>query len=297
MNFLGKIFSFFFFIVCSIQMYAQQLKGNVVQEVGCVPVKVAAFESLEQIALQWQIPVQQLEKVNKGLSAKTGDATMVNLPLSGKLKTSSCEGCSPVVHRVQKGEGLYRIGLWYGIIGTSALKSMNRMRSDALQPGQDLIVGYLHDDLIAGLQNVVAQAIDQKDEKPEAIKETEVIEKAPTIKEAERPVLIYEGEGFFRAEYKQGEDKVDRKKMKTATFKSESGWEDGRFYLLSNQIRSGVVVKVTNPANGEYLYAKVVGPLPDMKLNVGLQLRLSNAAAIKLGYNSEDEVHELDLNY
>jgi hypothetical protein len=297
MKFLVYIYYFSLFVFISIPIAAQQLKANVVQEVGCLPVMVPVFENMEQLAHQWQIPQHLLEKVNKALNGRTGESVLVNMPLTDKLITSACEGCLPVVHQVQKGEGLYRIGLWYGNISSSVLKKMNRLRSDALQPGQEMVVGYLPDTLMAALQNGRRETFAQSEEVT-GLKDSVLIGKVPpTMKEPERAVLIYEGEGVFRAEYKQGEERVDRKKMKTATFKSESGWEDGRFYLLSNQIRSGVVVKITNPFNGAYLYAKVVGPMPDMKQNAGLQLRLSNAAAIKLGFNSEDEVHELDLSY
>lgn len=68
-----------------------------------------------------------------------------------------------------------------------------------------------------------------------------------------------------------------------ATFKSNSGWEDGKYYCLHNSAPSGTVLKITNVATGKLVYAKVLDVMPDIKQNGGLLVRLSNAAAQELG--------------
>lgn len=68
-----------------------------------------------------------------------------------------------------------------------------------------------------------------------------------------------------------------------ATFKSNSGWEDGKYYCLHNTAPSGTVLKITNVATGKLVYAKVLDVMPDIKQNGGLLVRLSNAAAQELG--------------
>ena len=66
-------------------------------------------------------------------------------------------------------------------------------------------------------------------------------------------------------------------------FKSTSGWQDGKYYVLINNVPVGTIVKVTDQGTGKSVYAKVLGQLPEMKESVGLMLRLSNAAAAELG--------------
>ena len=67
-----------------------------------------------------------------------------------------------------------------------------------------------------------------------------------------------------------------------ATFKSTSGWQDKKYYVLVNDIAPGTIVKISSSDN-KSVYAKVLGSMPEMKENNGLLLRVSNAAASSLG--------------
>jgi LysM repeat protein len=69
-------------------------------------------------------------------------------------------------------------------------------------------------------------------------------------------------------------------------FKSTSGWQDGKYYALMNNVAVGVIVKVTNPANDKTVFAKVLGQLPEMKESAGLTIRISDAAAAELGVST-----------
>jgi LysM repeat protein len=67
-----------------------------------------------------------------------------------------------------------------------------------------------------------------------------------------------------------------------ATFKSTSGWQDKKYYVLMDNVDAGTIVKVSAGDN-KVIYAKVLGSMPEMKENNGLLLRISNAAASSLG--------------
>ncbi len=66
-------------------------------------------------------------------------------------------------------------------------------------------------------------------------------------------------------------------------FKSSSGWQDGKYYALMNNVAVGTIVKVSDASTGKSVYAKILGQLPDMKESAGLTIRLSNAAAAEMG--------------
>lgn len=66
-------------------------------------------------------------------------------------------------------------------------------------------------------------------------------------------------------------------------FRSTSGWNDGKYYALINNVPIGTIVKVTFSSTNKSVYAKVLGQLPDMKESVGLAVRISDAAASELG--------------
>jgi hypothetical protein len=86
--------------------------------------------------------------------------------------------------------------------------------------------------------------------------------------------------GVFRSDFNDEGHSVNGQ---AGIFKSTSGWQDGKYYALMNNITVGTVVKVTDPASGKSVYTKVLGQLPDMKESAGLTIRISNAAAAELG--------------
>ena len=86
--------------------------------------------------------------------------------------------------------------------------------------------------------------------------------------------------GFFKTEFSDGGKSAEGA---AGTFKSSSGWQDGKYYALMNNIPVGTIVRVTVSTSGKIVYAKVLGQLPDMKESVGLTIRISNAAASELG--------------
>ena len=89
--------------------------------------------------------------------------------------------------------------------------------------------------------------------------------------------------GFFKSQY----DETGKATAGAAgVFRSTSGWQDGKYYALMNNIPVGTIIKVANPSNGKSVYAKVLGTLPDMKESAGLTLRISDAAATELGLAS-----------
>jgi LysM repeat protein len=78
------------------------------------------------------------------------------------------------------------------------------------------------------------------------------------------------------------------------TFKSTSGWTDGKYYALMNGITVGSIIRVT-ATNGKTVYAKVLGQLPDMKESAGLLIRISNAASAELGLG--EGKYSVDVKY
>jgi hypothetical protein len=93
-------------------------------------------------------------------------------------------------------------------------------------------------------------------------------------------VIGHSGGGYFGVEYIR-----DNKTLsgQAGTFKSTSGWQDGKYYALMNNVPVGTIVKVTSPATNKTIYAKVLGQLPEMKESTGLSIRISNAAASEIG--------------
>jgi len=86
--------------------------------------------------------------------------------------------------------------------------------------------------------------------------------------------------GFFKSQYNESGKTTTGN---AGTFKSTSGWSDGKYYALMNNVPIGTIVKVTFSSTNKSIYAKVLGQLPEMKESTGLAVRLSDAAASELG--------------
>jgi murein DD-endopeptidase MepM/ murein hydrolase activator NlpD len=95
----------------------------------------------------------------------------------------------------------------------------------------------------------------------------------------------YSGDGYFMGQFKKdGSAKTVTGVSKT--FKTASGWSDGKFYILANDIEPGTIVKLT-AENGKSVYAKVLWNLGDLKDNAGISFRISNATAAALKENAD----------
>lgn len=112
-----------------------------------------------------------------------------------------------------------------------------------------------------------------------AVKETPVIE---TLKTAS---VKNSSGASFKSLYDQQIKKAEI--IETAgdagVFKSTSGWTDGKYYCLHSSSSAGTIIKITNTANGKFVFAKVLDNIPDIKQNEGLIIVMSNAAADALG--------------
>jgi hypothetical protein len=69
-----------------------------------------------------------------------------------------------------------------------------------------------------------------------------------------------------------------------SVFKSISGWQDKKFYILTNEIPIWTIVKITT-ADFKTICAKVINALPDVSNSI--QYRLSDAAAAILGITNK----------
>jgi hypothetical protein len=218
-------------------------------------------------------------------------------------KKAATETLIPVYHIIQEKEWMYRISVNHNKVPIPTLEKWNHVDKDQVKAGMHLIVGYLKvktalsalakpHETPAGGEVVVATAPPPP---ATAITETKIVDK-PLVNKPSLPTttpptattpttttptppLTFKG-GFFRNDF------TDAGRTATGmagTFKSNSGWQDGKYYALMNNVPVGTIVKVMDPATSRSVYAKVLGQLPDMKESAGLTIRISSAAASELG--------------
>jgi len=211
----------------------------------------------------------------------------------------------PVYHKVQKKENLFQISRLYNKVPIDDLRKWNNLSAaDALKEGMNLIVGYSSSDN-ATPKTIIAEPNIDKVNKTEPVveKKTEpivekkvepIIEKTQPVKPIKEPEVVitpvtnggdinFNGGVFktlFGSQTKNNE--ILQEEGAAGVFKSTSGWEDGKYYCLHNTAAAGTIIKITNTTSGRSIYAKVLDVIQDIKLNAGLMIRVSNAAAAEL---------------
>lgn len=258
------------------------------------PKELAPFNNLK---MESPLSIGQTVKVPLGATnfsqngAKAGDEALV-----------------PVYHTVQEKEWMYRISQNYNKVPVEKLQQWNNVSNDNIKPGMNLIVGYLkvksaQSALASGARNVpttaqppvaattkpqekvnppVKEPQEEKKEvvdKPEPIAKTDTKPTATDSRAVSNKSIDYNG-GYFRQQYGAS----GKANAGTAgIFKSTSGWQDGKYYALMNNVPIGTIIKIDHPVTRRSVYAKVLGQLPEMKESSGLAIRLSDAAAAELG--------------
>jgi len=206
------------------------------------------------------------------------------------------EAGKPIYHKVGKKETLYHISTLYDKVPVENLKKWNNLTGDDLKEGIDLIVGYTGTaneikttpvEKTDNEKTVVVQAGQKESPKPlEETKNTEPV----------KPGKDFKG-GVFKTLFETQNSQGDPVAIQgdAGIFKSTSGFADGKYYCLFNTATPGTVVKITNSANGKFVYAKVLDAMPDIRQNNGLLICISNAAAKELG--TDETNFKCALNY
>lgn len=225
----------------------------------------------------------------------------------------------PVYHVVKQGESLTKISQLFKTDNAS-VKSWNNLGSDAVSVGNKVIIGFLKVDktlspLAAQGMNVRSEPniVKQEPKKQEPVVKKEEVKPEPVIKKEEskveppvvqKPVVEvkreepkmevttvnYSGNGFFRDEFNRQSNNGKRVSANSgagSVFKSTSGWSDGKYYILMDNVEKGTIILIKNPSNGKAIYAKVLGGVEETSPGSGLLFRISNAAASQLGISAE----------
>jgi LysM repeat protein len=154
------------------------------------------------------------------------------------------------------------------------------------------------------VSNVKKAEESKKQMEPEVKKEAPPVVKEETKKT--EPVVAKQSEmknddgaGYFKNNFYQQVKATPPTKEQTLTssiFKTTSGWQDGKYYLLINGVEPGTIVKLTNPSNNKIVFAKVLYAMDKIRENQGVDIRISDAAASSLAV-SETDKFILKVNY
>jgi len=254
----------------------------------------------------------------------------IRIPLTDTNFSQEGNTGTPLYYKTDDKDDLPSMGKKYRNVSLEKLKYWNNLPSDELKPGTKLLVGFLvskefptvtikHEiktETVA--EKTPPEKVEEKtetkpEEKTEIKTEVKTEEKAenkteqkpepnPENKPVEKTEIKTEmdpGQGYFKSHFEQQLRIIPASKEETLTsgiFKTASGWEDAKYYLLMDKVSPGTIVRIMNPTNNKMVYAKVLGEMSGIRQNEGLNIRISNAAASALEITETDKFI-VKLNY
>jgi len=279
--------------------------------------KVQAKESYYALGRMYNIDYKVIAAFNsvdynKGLQIDQ----KLRIPLTNaNFKQEGNKG-TPVYYKTGNKESLDKVSQNNNNVLKSNLRWWNDITGDEAKSDTKLIVGFIESPsmksvTIAG-KPIPEQSIfhtkeqseideTQKEEvkksEPVVVKEEVKKPEPVVVKEELKPATI--DQGYFKNHFQQQIKTSPITKEETVTsgiFKTTSGWQDAKYYLLIDKVSPGTIVKVINPTNNKAVYAKVLGQMSGIRQNSGLDVRISNAAASALEI-ADDGKFIVKVNY
>lgn len=314
------------FILCAWQLAAQKDDLMVKQgEKGLyLEHKVAPKESYFALGRLYNVHPRFIASynkldINKGLQIDQ----KIRIPLTDTNFTRNGGKGTPVYAKVADKENLISISKKYNT-PLANLRWWNKLTSDEIKKDTKLIVGFLLSNEMKSItisgspKNDPPVADEKKEKQPDVTDEVDLTKKEvkkvvedeekaekkeekkdppPVVKEIRK--VTVEGQGYFKNHFEQQIKISPPSKDETVTagiFKTLSGWEDGKYYLLIDNVQPGTIVRIVNPSNNKAIYAKVLGEMSGIRQNQGLDIRISNAGAAALEITEQDKFI-VKLNY
>lgn len=310
-------FSFLTLILFSISVIAQ--KADLVVKNGdkglYLEHKVAAKESFFSVGRLYNVHPKHIASYNKLDMAKGLLIDQkLKIPLTDTNFTQRGNSGTPVYYKAGNTVSLEDISKENNNVAVASLKGWNNLSTDNAKKDTKLIIGFLLSKAMPSIttKQKISEPVAKKEEKPVVTepkveeKPAEKTEAKPIEKPEEKPVVKVEekrvvkteektvtgGQGFFKSHFDQQVKKSPVTKDETVTagiFKTTSGWQDEKYYILIDAVSPGTIVRIVNPANSKAVYAKVLGEMSGIRQNEGYNIRISNAAANVLQITEQDK--------
>lgn len=243
---------------------------------GSIKHKVRSGETLSYIAGRYNVSVSDIKEWNnmRGNTISVGQELTINTSQevadAYNQNRNVRENNGKKVHIVNKGETLYAISRKYNI-STDDIKEWNRLESNDVYIGQELVVGFNAD------QNLVIT--NKLDVKPET--ETEPVKKLDTSEES-----------GTNSESSEEFKKVSERGMARVIDGSET---TKKYLALHRSAAIGTIMQVRNEMNDLSVFVRVIGKLPDTDENSNLLIKISKTAYDRL--NAYDKQFPVEITY
>ncbi len=271
--------------------------------------RVAAGETLSALTRRYRISLDQLMAANPQVKSGLGIGQIVYVPRpltsraaavapSRPAAASAAASATPASYTVAKGETLFGIARRFQLTPDELIKLNKLPAGGAVRVGQELLLRAAE----AGAPVASAAA-------PKPVRAAEVEDvptpKTPTAPAPDKPAQIATVTPATTEKEKQETENEERTPNRAAELLArvtEAGLGapidksvTDKYLALHKTAPVGTIMQVKNNMNGQSVYVRVIGKLPDTGENNNILVRLSPRAMQKLG--TGDSRFRVETNY
>ena len=230
--------------------------------------RVMSGESLYIIGQKYDVSVNDIKKWNNLRSNTISVGQRLNIypgpekaaELNRQMEVMETQGKK--IHIVSVGETLFAISNKYNV-SVSDLREWNRLETNSLSIGQELIVGYLDKD--AEEQVVIVQDIETEEEAGDEVVVTTVEVGTSEMKKTENT-------GSYKKVSENGIAQV-----------IEGSETTNKYLALHRNASIGTIMQIKNEMNDLSVFVRVIGKIPDTDENRNILIKVSKVAYDRLG--------------
>ena len=268
--------------------------------------KVQPKDTWTNLSKKFSTTIKELQSINTGISdLKIGQTIKVPNTHSGKgnaggntmpekqVTEGVGKGTNPVYYTVKKGETLYRVAV-NNNVSVDDLKKWNALSSNNIEVSQRIIIGYgtsAKPEKIITEKPILQEPVVKE---PIEIKKTDTsIVKEPVIKRENNATMDTSITPVKEIATASGANKINETGV--VSWITDGDLNQNKFYGLHRTVPIGTIIKVTNRMNNNSVFVKVVGALPTTSDNENVILKITQAAAQRIG--ALDQRFQAELSY
>ncbi|RYU81223.1 LysM peptidoglycan-binding domain-containing protein [Hymenobacter persicinus] len=255
--------------------------------------RVAPGETLYGIARRYKVPVDQIVEANPKLEGALGAGQIVLVPrtrvvlsnpaaksATAAVPNAAAKGLSTdargnKVYKVAKGETLFAVARRFDMTPADIARQNNMAANAGVRIGQTLIIvpaGGSADAAVAAAPKPAA--VPAPNNRPERTDDSDKEKESATAPAA--PVTPAKEDAPERA------SEIVRKVTESGLAAVIEGGGTDKYLALHKTAPVGTIMQVRNIMNGQSVYVRVIGQLPDTGENSNVLVRISRRAVQKL---------------
>jgi|GEM_PF-2293861 len=268
-------------------------------------VKAKRGDNANTIAARFHAPIMEISRQNHiTLQSEFQQGAMVNVPV-GKYnhKRAAYVNTLPLYYRIKEGDRLQTLSRMVNV-SQSTIQAWNNLNSQDLTPGHMLLLGWITDESLfdepenlqgapssktppianhSSSNTIPDRIIADNDNPPE--------EPMPEENNTEHAYKALDETQYFDSVSAAMEQQYDNEtnglpvteESGPAVFFDYKKVKPGFFYAFHNTAVPGSLIRIFNPASGDTVYAKVIGPIPPLKEYEKCIIAVSGNASRALG--------------